>query len=176
MERDMQYLTSVWLVYIPLQKSLSLTHFLALSLSRLLFRPWAICLAHQMWLLTPPLPQPLASQQHLLSGCPQLLGLLFILATIAPSHDYANKPAISDWCPLGFCFFIFGGKVSEKNEVNVSNLRSPQGECQSNIFNLETSCTGRTEAITHPAGVNLTEAIWVSSKRCITALDSFVLY
>lgn len=75
--------------------------------------------------------------------------------------------------PLGLLFFIFGGKVSE---VNVSKLRSPQGESQSNIFNLEICCTGRTDAITNLAGVNLTEAIWVSSKRCITALDSFVLH
>lgn len=50
---------------------------------------------------------------------------------------------------------------------------SPQGESQSNIFNLETCCAVRAVAIPHPAGVNVTEAIWVSSKRCITALYSF---
>lgn len=116
-----------------------------------------------MWLLIPPLPHPLASQQSLLSGCPKLLGLLFILATIAPSHDYASKPAISDWCPLGLFFYHWWKGF--RDEVNVSNLSSPQGESQSYIFNLETCCAVRAGAIPHPAGVNVTEAIWVSSKR-----------
>lgn len=163
-ERDMQYVTSVWLVYIPLQKSLSLslTHFLALSLSLALSSLSYLfgssdVIAHST--LTSTIGFPAA----LVVWLPKTAWLIVHIGHHCPI-SWLCQQACHIWLmPLRSLFYLWWKGF--RDEVNVSNLRSPQGESQSYIFNLETCCAVCAGAIPHPAGVNVTEAIWGSSKR-----------
>lgn len=168
-KRYTHYITSIRLVDIPLPKSLSYSLSCSLSLTcRLLLRPWAICPAHQMWLLTPLLPQ-----QYSLSGCPQLLGLLFILATIAPSHDWIMPASLPYRIDAPWALFFIPLVETFQRKIMMRWMFPTKGLLKGRVRVIYLTLKHVVQYILTQAGENVAVGNWVSSKRCI---NSFVLH